>query len=173
MNCAVSPQRNGTTAGIGLTQHGSGVHDARFGSTLSGRPRRIAIRPQTNSSIAQITIGNDDHPVVGMEPLDEPDDVRTVVAVTTAGDEVVVVVAAGFAVVVVVADLAVVVVAPPAAVVVVAAMVVVVAVEAATTVHVIPDGTSAGVTANVSCTFQYLSSCVADAVPSVHAMPTL
>jgi hypothetical protein len=123
--------------------------------------------------MAQIRIGSDDHPVVGIAPFDEPDDERNVVAVTTAADDVVVVVAAGRTVVVVAVDLTVVVVAPPAAVVVVAAMLVVVAGEAATTVHVMPDGVSVGVTANVSCTFQYLSSCVADALPSVHAKPRL
>ena len=45
----------------------------------------------------------------------------------------------------------------------------VVGVVGATTVKVMPAGRSFGSAANVSCTFQYLSSCVADAGPSVQA----
>lgn len=44
---------------------------------------------------------------------------------------------------------------------------------AATTVHLMPDGTSAGSAVNVNWTVQYLSSCVADAAPLMQAIPRL
>ena len=62
-----------------------------------------------------------------------------------------------------------------AIVVVVVGAIVVVVVGGVTTptTHVIPAGTSVGSAEKVSCAFQYLSSCVADATPNVQAYPML
>jgi hypothetical protein len=60
-----------------------------------------------------------------------------------------------------------------AIVVVVGAIVVVVGGVTTPTTQVMPDGRSVGSAEKVSCAFQYLSSCVADATPKVHAYPML
>jgi hypothetical protein len=133
----------------------------------------MAIRPKTRNSSAQIAVGIGAAPVAGVLC---PDDALDSDAVVTVDEDFKVVVVAPVAtvVVVVVPGFTVVVVAPDGAVVVVAAgAVVVVGVEPLTTCHVIPDGMSAGSTAKVNTAFQYLSSCVADAEPRVHANPTL
>ena len=94
--------------------------------------------------------------VVAPAIVEVVDDPATVVVVVAVGRKVVVVVA-------------------PATVVVVAIVVevVVVTTDAATAVQVRPDGTSAASATTVICAFQYLSSWVADAGPSVHAYPML
>jgi len=137
----------------------------------------MAIRPKTKNSSAQIAMGIGAAPVAGVlrpDELLEPGDV----VVTPAEFFTVVVVAppATVVVVVVVPDFTVVVVTPDATVVVVTAgavVVVVAGVLPTTAVHLIPDGLSVESTANVICAFQYLSSCVAEANPRVHANPML
>jgi hypothetical protein len=155
---------------------------------LSGRASRMAILPNTSNRIAQTAIGTGDAPVTGMPPdtgacdptadgevgAAEPDPVvvtdpgaaATVVVVAAAAVVVVaVVVVVAFTVVVVAA----VVVVAPVVVVVAAVVVVVLPGGAAEAVQVSPDGVSVGLAMMVSCTVQYLSSCVADAAPSVQA----
>ena len=92
------------------------------------------------------------------------------IVVVVVGATVVVVVGA---IVVVVGAIVVVVVG--AIVVVVVGAIVVVVVGGVTTpaTQVMPDGLSVESTEKVSCAFQYLSSCVADGSPRVHAKPML
>ena len=169
-------------------------------STLIGRPKRMAIRPQTMAINAHSTIIIGDVPVDGSEPpvmpLDPlstdvvvtPDEAATVVVVTAGFTVVVVVVVVGAIVVVVVGATvvvvvgaivvvvgAIVVVVVGAIVVVVVGAIVVVVVGGVTTpaTQVMPDGLSVESTEKVSCAFQYLSSCVADATPNVQAYPML
>lgn len=138
----------------------------------------MAIRPKTRNSRAQIAIGIGAAPVAGVVRPDELLEPEGVVVTTAEFFTVVVVAPPATVVVVVVAvpDFTVVVVTPDATVVVVTAgavVVVVAGVLPTTAVHVIPDGLSTESTANVIWAFQYLSSCVADANPRVHAKPTL
>ncbi|MEI7755528.1 MAG: hypothetical protein WCJ32_13995, partial [Actinomycetota bacterium] len=91
-------------------------------STLIGRPKRMAIRPQTRAinahstiSIGDVPVDGSDPPVLPLEPLSTdvvvtPDDAATVVVVTTGFTVVDVVVTTGAVVVVVVTTGAVVVV---------------------------------------------------------------
>ena len=129
------------------------------------------MRPKTSSRIAQKTTGIGEEPVeTRYVPFPPAPDAKAVVGATAATVVVEPAMVEDDVDEVVVDARTVVVVAPDRVVVVVAAAAtVVVVVCAAGTAQVMPDGWSAGVTANVNCTFQYLSSCVADAAPSVHA----
>ena len=165
------------------------------------RPQTMAINAHSTIIIGDVPVDGSEPPVMPLDPLSTdvvvtPDEAATVVVVTAGFTVVVAVVVVGAIVVVVVGAIvvvvvgatvvvvvgaivvvvgAIVVVVVGAIVVVVVGAIVVVVVGGVTTpaTQVMPDGLSVESTEKVSCAFQYLSSCVADATPNVQAYPML
>ena len=139
--------------------------------TLGRRPRSTAIRPKTTSRTAHMMKPLGDHPVL-TSAVDRPDGA----ALAAIGVVVVVVdVVLDVLVVVVVLGVVVVVVVDPGTVVVVVVLVVVVVVVVvgAATTQAMPPGTSVESAENVNCTFQYLSTSLADVPGLLQAIPKL